>query len=121
VPCKRLIRDSAGLAALALVNQIGPRTVWGWKPELPRLYRKRISQAVATGRRTGKSISRLRVTSAPGVMLDQLNIELADSIRPELWERVEQVLADRATRKGAPRRDARRRAPAGQGFQRSGR
>jgi hypothetical protein len=43
VPCKRLIRDSAGLAALALVNQIGPRTIWGSKPELPRPYRKRIS------------------------------------------------------------------------------
>lgn len=41
------------------------------------------------------------------LMLGKLNIELADSIRPELWTRVEQLLAERAARKGAKRRDAR--------------
>jgi hypothetical protein len=41
------------------------------------------------------------------MMLGKLNIELADSIRPELWARVEQLLAERATLKGAKRRDPR--------------
>jgi hypothetical protein len=36
-----------------------------------------------------------------------LNIELADSIRPELWVRVEQLLAERAARKPAERRGLR--------------
>jgi len=45
-------------------------------------------------------------TGAIAVMLGKPNIELADSIRPELWARVEQLLAERATRKGAKRRDA---------------
>lgn len=35
-------------------------------------------------------------TSEIGVMLGKLNIELADSIRPDLWERVEQLLAEAA-------------------------
>ncbi len=38
-------------------------------------------------------------TGAIAVMLGKLNIELADSIRPELWARVEQLLAERAARK----------------------
>jgi hypothetical protein len=46
-------------------------------------------------------------TSAIAVMLGKLNIELADSIRPELWARVEQLLAERAVRKRAERREAR--------------
>jgi hypothetical protein len=37
----------------------------------------------------------------------QRNIELADSIRPELWARVEQLLAERATRTRAKRRNVR--------------
>jgi hypothetical protein len=37
-------------------------------------------------------------TSAIAMMLGKLNIELADSIRPELWARVEQLLAERAAR-----------------------
>jgi hypothetical protein len=41
------------------------------------------------------------------LMLGKLNIELADSIRPELWARVEQLLAERATRKPAQRRGLR--------------
>jgi hypothetical protein len=36
-------------------------------------------------------------------MLGKLNIELADSIRPELWTRVEQLLAERAPRTPAKR------------------
>jgi hypothetical protein len=44
-------------------------------------------------------------TGAIAAMLGKMNIELADSIRPELWARVEQLLAERATRKGAKRRD----------------
>jgi hypothetical protein len=42
-------------------------------------------------------------------MLSQL--ELADSIRPELWARVEQLLAERATHTRAERREPRRRRP----------
>jgi hypothetical protein len=37
-------------------------------------------------------------TSTIAVMLGKLNIELADGIRPELWARVEQLLAERARR-----------------------
>ena len=44
-------------------------------------------------------------TGAIALMLGKLNIELADSIRPELWARVEQLLAERAARKGSARRD----------------
>jgi hypothetical protein len=39
-------------------------------------------------------------TGAIAAMLGKLNIELADSIRPELWARVEQLLAERGRRKG---------------------
>jgi hypothetical protein len=46
-------------------------------------------------------------TGAIATMLGKLKIELADSIRPELWARVEQLLAERATHKGAERRSAR--------------
>ena len=46
-------------------------------------------------------------TGAIAVMLGKLNIELADSIRPELWARVEQLLAERAARKPAGRRGRR--------------
>jgi hypothetical protein len=49
-------------------------------------------------------------TSAIAVMLGKLNFELADSIRPELWARVEQLLAERAVRKQAEPRGARGRA-----------
>ncbi|HTK41568.1 MAG TPA: hypothetical protein VL287_08240, partial [Gemmatimonadales bacterium] len=41
-------------------------------------------------------------TSAIAVMLGKLNIELADSIRPELWTRVEQLLAERAAQRSGP-------------------
>jgi hypothetical protein len=40
-----------------------------------------------------------------------LNIKMADSIRPELWKRVEQLLAERATHNRAERRSPRRRTP----------
>jgi hypothetical protein len=43
-------------------------------------------------------------TGAIAVMLGKLNIELADSIRPELWAGLEQLLAERATGKGGKRR-----------------
>jgi hypothetical protein len=46
-------------------------------------------------------------TGAIAAMLGKLNIELADSIRPELWARVEQLLAERAIGKRAGRREAR--------------
>jgi hypothetical protein len=46
-------------------------------------------------------------TGAIAVMLGKLNIELADSIRPELWVRVEQLLAERAARRPAERRGLR--------------
>ena len=43
-------------------------------------------------------------TSSIAVMLAKRNIELADSIRPELWAGVEKLLADRVARKRAERR-----------------
>jgi hypothetical protein len=43
-------------------------------------------------------------TSAIAVMLGKMNVELGDSIRPELWARFEQLLADRAARQRPPRR-----------------
>jgi hypothetical protein len=46
-------------------------------------------------------------TSAIAAMLGKLNIELADSIRPELWAGVEQLLAERAARKRSERRGRR--------------
>jgi hypothetical protein len=45
-------------------------------------------------------------TGAIAAMLGKRNIELADSIRPELWARVEQLLTERATRTRAKRRNA---------------
>jgi hypothetical protein len=46
-------------------------------------------------------------TGAIAVMLGKTNIELADSIRPELWARVEQLLAEGASHTRAGRWDAR--------------
>jgi hypothetical protein len=46
-------------------------------------------------------------TGAIAVMLGKLNSELADSIRPELWVRVEQLLAERAARKRSEQRGRR--------------
>jgi hypothetical protein len=46
-------------------------------------------------------------TGAIAAMLGKLNIELADSIRPELWARFEQLSAERPLRTGAKRREAR--------------
>ncbi|MGH7659269.1 MAG: hypothetical protein ACREL6_13620 [Gemmatimonadales bacterium] len=40
-------------------------------------------------------------TGSIAAMLGRMNIELADSIRPELWDRVEQLIADRDNRKRA--------------------
>jgi hypothetical protein len=42
-------------------------------------------------------------TSAIALMLGKLNAPLADSIRPELWARVEQLLRERGGRKRAGR------------------
>jgi hypothetical protein len=38
-------------------------------------------------------------TGAIALMLGKLNTELGDSIRPELWVRVEQLIDERAARK----------------------
>ena len=46
-------------------------------------------------------------TGAIAMMLGKLNFELVDSIRPELWARVEQLLAERAARTPAERRGLR--------------
>lgn len=46
-------------------------------------------------------------TSAIAAMLGKSSIELADSIRPELWAGVEQLLAGRAARKRPARRGQR--------------
>jgi len=46
-------------------------------------------------------------TGAIAVMLAERNIELADSIRPELWAGVGKLLAERAARKRPERREAR--------------
>jgi hypothetical protein len=45
-------------------------------------------------------------TGAIAVMLGKSNIELADSIRPGLWARVEQLLAEGAAHKRGPRAGA---------------
>jgi hypothetical protein len=50
-------------------------------------------------------------TSSIAVMLGKLNTELADSIRPEFWARVEQLLAERAARKQGARRGPPKRGP----------
>jgi hypothetical protein len=47
-------------------------------------------------------------TGAIAVMLGKVTIELADSIRPELWARVEQLLAQRAARKRSERQERQR-------------
>jgi NAD-dependent dihydropyrimidine dehydrogenase PreA subunit len=49
------------------------------------------------------------------MMLGKLNIELADSIRPELWARVEQLLASGAARKPAGGRDCAEGCPLARG------
>jgi hypothetical protein len=46
-------------------------------------------------------------TGAIALMLAKRNIDLADSIRPELWAGVEKLLAERVARKRAERREAR--------------
>lgn len=46
-------------------------------------------------------------TGTIAMMLGKWNIELADSIQPELWARIEQLLAERTIRRRAERRDAR--------------
>jgi hypothetical protein len=43
-------------------------------------------------------------TGAIAVMLSKRNIELADSIRPELWAGVEKLLAEQAARREPARR-----------------
>ena len=43
-------------------------------------------------------------TSAIAVMLGKWNIKLVDSIRPELWARLEELLAERAARERRARR-----------------
>jgi hypothetical protein len=48
-------------------------------------------------------------TGAIAVMLGKLNIELADSIRPDLWAPVEQLLAEAAGKRDT-RRDTRSKA-----------
>ncbi|MGH7712016.1 MAG: hypothetical protein ACREOG_12070, partial [Gemmatimonadaceae bacterium] len=42
-------------------------------------------------------------TNAIAEMLGKMNIELADSIRPDLWERVQQLLTDAASARAKPR------------------
>jgi hypothetical protein len=46
-------------------------------------------------------------TGAIAGMLGRASSELTDSIRPELWARVEQLLAERASQQRAERRDPR--------------
>ena len=46
-------------------------------------------------------------TGAIAGMLGKPNIELTDSIRPEMWARVEQLLAERASHKRGERRGGR--------------
>lgn len=46
-------------------------------------------------------------TGAIAAMLGKSNIESPDGLRPELWARVEQLLAGRAAGKQAPRRTRR--------------
>jgi hypothetical protein len=44
-------------------------------------------------------------TSSIAVMLGKLNTGVGDNIRPEVWERFEQLVADRAARR-RPRRSS---------------
>lgn len=80
----------------------------GARPDGPALFGRMIREARI---HFAAVIEEARIagldTGAIAMMLGKLNIELADSIRPELWARVEQLLTERATRKGAKRRDAR--------------
>jgi hypothetical protein len=50
-------------------------------------------------------------TAAIAMMLGELNIKVADSIRPELWKRVEQLLAERTTHNRTERRTPGGRTP----------
>jgi hypothetical protein len=59
----------------------------------------------------GRMIQEARIagldTSSIAVMLGKMNTGVGDSIRPELWARFEQLVADRAADRG-PRRAPRR-------------
>ncbi|MGH7579189.1 MAG: hypothetical protein ACREM9_03390 [Gemmatimonadales bacterium] len=80
----------------------------GDRPEGPALFGRMIREARI---HFAAVIEEARIagldTSAIAVMLGKLSFELADSIRPELWARVELLLAERAVRKRAERRDTR--------------
>jgi hypothetical protein len=86
------------LLALALGDRPDGSALFGRMIREPRIH---FSTVIEEARIAGLD------TGAIAVMLGKLNFELADSIRPELWARVEQLLAERAVRKRAERRDTR--------------
>jgi hypothetical protein len=77
----------------------------GARPDGPALFGRMIREARI---HFAAVIEEARIagldTGAIATVLGKLNIELADSIRPELWTRVEQLLAER----GRPKRPGRR-------------
>jgi hypothetical protein len=86
------------LLALALGDRPDGSALFGRMIREPRIH---FAAVIEEARIAGLD------TGAIAVMLGKLNFELADSIRPELWARVEQLLAERAVRKRAERRDTR--------------
>ena len=80
----------------------------GDRPEGPSLFGRMIREARI---HFAAVIEEARIagldTGAIAVMLGKRNIDLADSIRPELWAAVEKLLAERVARNRAERREAR--------------
>jgi hypothetical protein len=86
------------LLALALGDRPGGSALFG---RMIREARIHFAAVIEEGRIAGLE------TGAIAAMLGKLNFELADSIRPELRARVEQLLAERATRTRGERGDVR--------------
>jgi hypothetical protein len=86
------------LLALALGDRPGGSALFG---RMIREARIHFAAVIEEARIAGLD------TGAIAVMLAKRNIELADSIRPELWAGVEKLLAERATRKRTERREVR--------------
>ena len=87
----------AGRRARSLSPGAGPGRAPGRVPLFGRMIREariHFAAVIEEARIAGLD------TGAIAAMLGKLNIELADSIRPELWARVEQLLAERATHPG---------------------
>jgi hypothetical protein len=78
------------LLALALGDRLGGASSFG---RMIREARIHFAAVIEEARIAGLD------TGAIAVMLGKQNIRLADSIRPELWARVEQLLTERGPRR----------------------